>query len=88
MTSSVSRPKVATQPRGHHLADAADQPGAQVLLDAAHGRRRHRGVGGDLELPAVLRVLDPGAGEAQVLPRLHAQEVADRRHPGRAGRRR
>ena len=68
------------QTRSHHLADSGDEPGAQVLLDAADSRRHHRGVGGDPELPAVLRVVDPGSGQAQVLPRLHPQQVADGRH--------
>jgi hypothetical protein len=38
---------------GHHRADALDQPGSQVPLDALHGRGQHGGVGGHLELLAV-----------------------------------
>ena len=65
------------QPRGHHLADPPDQAGPQVLLDAVERRGGNRGVGGDPELPAVLRIVDPAAAEAEVLARLHAEQVAD-----------
>ncbi len=67
-------------PGGHHLADPADQAGPQVLLDADERAGGDRGVGGDPELPAVLRVVDPRPAEAEVLARLHAQQVADGGH--------
>jgi hypothetical protein len=65
------------QPRGHHLADPPDQAGPQILLDAVERGRGDRGIGGDPELPAVLGIVDPASAEAEVLPRLHAEQVAD-----------
>ena len=69
---------------GHHRADALDQPGAQVPLDALHGGRQHRGVGGHLELPAVPGVGRPPAAHPQRLAHLRAKQRADRRDQVRA----
>jgi len=65
-------PEGGHQARGHDLADAPDEPRAQVLLDAGEGGGGDRGVGGDPELPSVLRVVDPAPGQPQALARLHA----------------
>ncbi len=69
--------EVVHDPLGEDRPDALDQAGSQVSADALHGRRQHRGVRDDLELPAVLRMRAPPAGQPQALPGLRAEQRAD-----------
>jgi hypothetical protein len=72
--------EVSDQTLGHHLADAAHEAGAEVLLDADERRRLDRDVRLDLELLAVLLVGRPATRQSQALSRLHAKEVTHGRH--------
>jgi hypothetical protein len=74
------QPEGLHQAPGHDLADAGDEAGAEVALDAEDGGRCHRAVGGDAELAAELAVLLPGPLEAQALAGLDPEEPAHRRH--------
>ena len=68
----------------HHLADALDETRAQVLLHPAAGLRAQGQIGGGLELPAVLAVEGPAAGEPGRLAGLQARQPADHGQLGRA----
>jgi len=70
-------PEVAHQALRHHLADAADEAGAQVPLDAdeRRGRDGHEAV--DAELLAIAAVVHPRAVEPHALAGLDAEEVPD-----------
>ena len=71
--------KVLDHALGHHRADALDQPGPQIPLDALDGRGQHGGVGEHLELLAVPGMRDPSAAHPQGLAHLRAQQRADHR---------
>ncbi len=68
------------EPLGQDRADALDQAAGQVPLDPVDGCGGEDRVGFDLELPAELLVVDPLAGEEQILARVHGEQVA---HDGR-----
>ena len=58
-------------------ADALDQAGAEVLLDALDGVRRRGPQLVGLELQAVIAVLRPVARGFEILPSGHGRQVAD-----------
>ncbi len=70
-------PEVLDQPLRHDLADAADEPRAEILLDADERRRLYRHVRVGSELLAVFPVHGPAAAQAHVLARLDAEQVTD-----------
>ncbi len=72
--------EAADEPLGHHRADAGHEPRSQIALDADERGGRHGHIAFDTKLLAVGPVVLPPAGEPQILARLHAEEVADRRH--------
>ena len=86
MTARVRSPKTSTILRAQVRADALDQPGAEVLLDALGGVRRRAAQLVGLELLAVLAVLHPGAGRLDVLAGRRRWPRSRPRSPGRAGR--
>jgi len=71
--------EVSDEPPGHDQAHTADEPRAQVLLDADHGGRLDGHVGVGPELLAVPAIHRPAAARAEALARLHAEQVADDR---------
>ncbi|WP_328618748.1 hypothetical protein OHS18_13120 [Amycolatopsis sp. NBC_00355] len=69
--------EVLDRPVGHHRADAFDQPGAEVAVDALDRGRQHGGAGVDLELLAVFGVAAPPAFQSQAA-NTYTYDLADR----------